>query len=257
MDRRTFCYALSTGCFFAAKHAMAMGEDSFVRIGLLNHGGGDQAKPQAVEQLLWEVSKRTSIRVMEKPVNLALSDPNLFYYPLIVWIGVGEVPPLTDQERLILRRYLRGGGTLFIDDASPAGDDRFHRCVEREMKVLWPKRPWERFGNDHTIYRSFYLLEYPGGRIDRQRWLEGVTFDDRSPVIYGRNDLFGAFSRDDMGAWSAPMAHGGRRQREFAFRLGINLIMYALCLNYKRDQVHVTSILRRRKWRVEPPKRVR
>ena len=234
-----------------------MGQDSRVRIGLLTHGGGSQTKPQAVQQLLWEVSKRTSIRVTENPIELTLEQDNLFYHPLIVWIGVGAVPPFTAEQRLILRRYLRGGGTLFIDDASPHGDDAFHQCVEREMKAIWPKRPWEQLGTDHTIYRSFYLLEYPGGRLDRQRWLEGVTFDDRSPVIYGRNDLFGAFARDDMGAWSEPMVNGGRRQREFAFRLGINLVMYALCLNYKRDQVHVTSILRRRKWRVEPPKRVR
>jgi hypothetical protein len=33
--------------------------------------------------------------------------------------------------------------------------------------------------------------------------------------------------------------------------MGINLLMYATCLSYKRDQVHVTEILRRRKWRVD------
>ena len=43
-----------------------------------------------------------------------------------------------------------------------------------------------------------------------------MTFDDRSPVIYGRNDLFGAFARDDMGVVRAD-GKRGRRQREFAF----------------------------------------
>ena len=41
---------------------------------------------------------------------------------------------------------------------------------------------------------------------------------------------------------------GGEAQREMAFRLGINLAMYALCLDYKTDQVHVPFILRRRQW---------
>ena len=44
---------------------------------------------------------------------------------------------------------------------------------------------------------------------------------------------------------------GGERQREMAFRLGINLAMYALCLDYKADQVHVPFILKKRRWKVE------
>ena len=44
---------------------------------------------------------------------------------------------------------------------------------------------------------------------------------------------------------------GGENQREMAFRLGINLVMYALCVNYKADQVHVPFILKRRKWKVD------
>ena len=32
------------------------------------------------------------------------------------------------------------------------------------------------------------------------------------------------------------------------------LPMYATCLNYKRDQVHTTAILRRRRWRGDAPR---
>ena len=38
---------------------------------------------------------------------------------------------------------------------------------------------------------------------------------------------------------------GGDRQRELAYRFGINLIMYTLTGNYKSDQVHLPSIMRR------------
>jgi hypothetical protein len=31
--------------------------------------------------------------------------------------------------------------------------------------------------------------------------------------------------------------------------MGLNLVMYALCLDYKTDQVHVPFIMRRRRWR--------
>ena len=38
---------------------------------------------------------------------------------------------------------------------------------------------------------------------------------------------------------------GGERQREFAYRTGINIVMYALTGNYKADQVHVPALLER------------
>ena len=38
---------------------------------------------------------------------------------------------------------------------------------------------------------------------------------------------------------------GGERQREWAYRFGINLVMYTLTGNYKADQVHLPAILRR------------
>ena len=69
--------------------------------------------------------------------------------------------------------------------------------------------------------------------------------------------MLGALSRAELGGWSLPVIPGGNAQRERAFRLGINLVMYATCLNYKRDQVHVTAILRRRRWRIENPKPAR
>ena len=37
----------------------------------------------------------------------------------------------------------------------------------------------------------------------------------------------------------------GGDQREMAFRLGVNIVMYALCLDYKTDQVHLPSIMER------------
>ena len=43
---------------------------------------------------------------------------------------------------------------------------------------------------------------------------------------------------------SSRSSPGGEPQRELAFRLGINLCMYALCLDYKDDAVHLPLILK-------------
>lgn len=237
--------------------AFAMGKDAKVGVALLRHGVGFDARPSAVEQLMWEVTKRTSIDASERPVVLTPDAEDLFRWPLLVWIGTGPCEPMPDVMVSRLQRYMRAGGLLFIDDASPTGDDRFDACVRREVKRLWPDRPLQALDSDHTIYRSFFLLERPYGRIDRSDALEGINFDDHSPLIYGRNDTFGAFGRGNLGNWLLPVMPGGRTQREMAFRTGVNLMMYATCLNYKRDQVHTTAILRRRRWRVNTPARRR
>jgi hypothetical protein len=79
--------------------------------------------------------------------------------------------------------------------------------------------------------------------------MEGVIRDGRLVAVYISNDLGGAWSRDDFGNYELQCEPGGERQRELAFRMGVNLVMYALCLDYKADQVHVPFIMKRRRWK--------
>lgn len=241
----------AAGGLLLARRASALGSDDQVGIGLLQYGSGWDKRPGAVEQLLWETTKRTSIDVREKPVFVAPDSPDLFRFPLVVWLGDSGFDPLPEPAAARLGRWLRAGGCLFVDDSSPPGVDAFDQSLRRELPRLLPGRELVRISNDHTIYRSFFLLEKPFGRTERQSFLEGVDLDDRTGLLYGRNDLFGAFGRDPGGSWRNAVTPGGDEQREMAFRMGMNLLMYATCLSYKRDQVHVTEILRRRKWRVD------
>ena len=48
-----------------------------------------------------------------------------------------------------------------------------------------------------------------------------------------------------MGRPLYPVIPGGERQRELAYRFGVNLAMYAMTGNYKADQVHIPFILER------------
>jgi hypothetical protein len=79
--------------------------------------------------------------------------------------------------------------------------------------------------------------------------MEGITRDGRLVCAYVPNDLGGAWARDDFGNYDFTCEPGGEKQRELAFRLGVNLVMYALCLDYKSDQVHVPFIMKRRRWK--------
>ena len=68
----------------------------------------------------------------------------------------------------------------------------------------------------------------------------------RLAVILSLNDLAGAVARDEFGEWEYDVGPGGEGAREMTFRLGLNVVMYALCLDYKEDQVHIPFILQRR-----------
>lgn len=238
-------------------HLYAIGEDfdsvgiAFVEFGEISH-----SRPRSVEQLMWEVSKRTSILVREKVSFVDLEKDFLFDHPLLVWLGHGEAPELSPQALKKLNTYLRAGGLLFIDDTSQMGDDRFDQSIRKRLAQIWPEQPLQELKNGdlekHTIYKSFFLLDRPYGRLQRSLKLEGIQFDDFTPVIYGRNDTFGAYGRSATGDWLLNVVPGGAMQREWAFRFGINLVMYATCLNYKQDQVHTLTLLRRRKWRTNP-----
>ncbi|MFX6949705.1 DUF4159 domain-containing protein, partial [Acinetobacter baumannii] len=60
--------------------------------------------------------------------------------------------------------------------------------------------------------------------------------DSVSPIIITSNDLAAAWAIDRQGNPLLPV-QGEARQRELAYRFGVNLVMYALTGNYKTDQV--------------------
>lgn len=250
LKRRSFIEALAALLYGVGdvRTGHAFGGRELVGITYLDFGEAAMSRPRAAEQLMWEVSKRTSIQVREAALWVKPEDPSLFENPLIVWLGQGDVPEWSTLAKERLNLFLRAGGLLFIDDISSPGDDRFDRSVRMRLKELWPEAQLAVAPDEHTIYKSFFLLDQPHGRLLRSTRLEMIAFDDLSPILYARNDTFGAYGRSPTGEWLLPTSMGGRSQREMAFRFGINLVMYSTCLNYKRDQVHALSILRRRRF---------
>jgi hypothetical protein len=71
------------------------------------------------------------------------------------------------------------------------------------------------------------------------------TGDGVTPILITGNDFAGAWAADEAGNFLYPVIPGEPRQREFALRAGVNIVMYALTGNYKADQVHVPALLER------------
>jgi len=118
---------------------------------------------------------------------------------------------------------------------------------------LFPNQELTRIPPQHVVYRTFYVLDFPSGRVIRRPFLEGLFVEGRIAILYSQNDLTGAFERDRLGDWRFDVVPGGEEQREKAKRLAINIVQYAMCLNYKDDQVHLDHLLHERRWRTPPP----
>jgi hypothetical protein len=206
------------------------------------------ADPRAhgVRQLLWELMKRTSIEGQMEPVAADPASPDLFQTPFLLWSCEGPAAPLSDAQVKNLRRFLSLGGFLFIDDPSASPGGPFDRSVRETLRTLFPEKKLVPVPGDHVLYKTFFLVDPPAGRILAGP-LEGVPIGDRLVVVYSPNDLLGAVSKDLYGNWELACEPGGEAQRETAYRMGINIVFYAMCLDYKSDRVHLPFILRRRK----------
>ena len=113
---------------------------------------------------------------------------------------------------------------------------------------------------EHVLTKTFYLLkEFPGRFNSGRLWVEALpTVNDDEPasrparggdgvssIMITSNDFAGAWAIRQDGQAMLPLVSAEPRQREFAFRAGVNIVMYTLTGNYKADQVHVPALLER------------
>jgi hypothetical protein len=235
------------------RRARAIGDTELFRFGQLQLGQSWNPRPSALGRMAWEVDKRTSISValQPRPISLRAVGARLHETPFLYLAGDREFAMPSEADVEALRRFLTFGGFLLIDSAEGAIGGAFDGSVRQLIETLYPPPAsgLEIVPRDHVVYRSFYRIDQPVGRLALSPTTDAVMRDGRMVVAYTQNDLGGAWARDDLGNYELPCQPGGERQREMAFRLGVNLIMYALCLDYKSDQVHVEYLMRKRRFR--------
>lgn len=205
-------------------------------------GGQWDPRPLATVSLMQEVRLRTSVETRDERRTLTLHDPALFSHPFLYMTGEHSFEPFADEALDILRRYLKFGGSLLIDDARGNKGRDFDASVRREVARLFPQRPLKILPPDHTVFRSFYLIRTIGGVRLVNPYLEGVHIDNRTPLLYCQNGLGAAWERDYLGNWVSSCRPGGEAQRLAAFKLGVNCVLYALTVNYKQDLIHTPFI---------------
>jgi len=208
--------------------------------------GARQPYLRPLQYLLGKLPQVANVEPAAEVVSVTLSDPRLFDYPILYWSGDRAFPLPQEKELANLRQHLLSGGFLLFDDAVGSPGNKFEQSVKELLSQLFPQKDWERLPRDHSLFRSFYLLRRAWGRNLSRTDLYGLILEDRTVLAYFPGDLAGALAQDPAGNFLFPLERG-REQRVRSFRLGVNLVMYALTLDYKQDQIHLPFILNRRR----------
>jgi hypothetical protein len=160
---------------------------------------------------------------------------------------------------------MKQGGTVLFDtrDAvltAPGAENRSPGMLAlREILSALDIPELEPVPRDHVLTKTFFLLkDFPGRFAQGQLWVEAIAppnedeperpargGDGVSSILITSNDMAGAWAQRQDGQAMLPMVPGEPRQREFAFRAGVNIVMYTLTGNYKADQVHIPALLER------------
>ncbi|MBS1914200.1 MAG: DUF4159 domain-containing protein [Bacteroidetes bacterium] len=195
---------------------------AFVIARLKYAGGGDWYNDQSSEvNMLEYLRKATGMNVRPTFESVDIASDNIFNYPLLFLTGHGNVNfSETDVRRL--RAYLLAGGFLYIDD-----DYGLDTAIRREMHKVFPGQEFQELPFSHPIYHAFY--QFPNGlpKIHEH--------DNKPPRGFGlfaehrRLCVFYTYETNPSDGWADPDVHNDPpEKREEAFKIGTNIIVYAL-----------------------------
>ena len=200
------------------------------------------------------LTARTSVEPGE-PVAVDLEQDELIFFPMVYWPITQSQELLSDAARAKLDNYLKTGGILVVDtrdaDEEMQGITSTGANAARLPELLAGVNvpALIRVPTGHVLTQAYYLLsEFPGRWGNGSVWVErypGGVNDGVSAIVIGSNDWAAAWALNDTMQPLYPVVPGGERQREMAFRFGVNLVMYAMTGNYKADAVHLPAILER------------
>jgi Domain of unknown function (DUF4159) len=220
--RRFSWLGLLAAAVAPALSAQATGRVPALTIGRLHYdGGGDwYANPSSLPNLLAAIHERTAIPVAPREVAVRLTDPELWDVAFLHVTGHGNIH-WSDEELVVLRRWLLQGGFLHVDD-NYGLDESFRR----EIKRLFPDRPLVEVPLDHPIYHLIY--DFPAG-VPKIHEHDGKSAQGFGIFVNGRLVVYYTYQADLGNGWeSEAVYHDPPEKHEAALRMGVNLFAYAV-----------------------------
>lgn len=231
----------------ASSHAQAFGEVGAFHPRVVVAGGKRLVGPRSTGPGVWsqELINRTSAPARLVPREIALDQAELCYEPFAIWSGDADVGSLSVAERRGLAKFIRLGGVLVVDDSQPE-QGNFGRSARRELLRVLPDSPPLRLDPAHVLYKTFYIVDRPVGRVLGPATIDAIVRGKSAQVLFLSHDLLGALARSDEGSYAFETEPSSYQQRQHAIRFAVNIAMYVLCSDYKDDQVHAPFLMRRR-----------
>ena len=174
------------------------------------------------------LSRATSVNTATDPSVFTLGDPSIFSHPFLFMAG-HYGPVLNEEEVVNLREHLTKGGFLFA--TSCCGNASFTRNLEREMRKVFPDNELKPLPPEHPVFQTFYAIEEAkclfgtnetDARMERPQ-LRGIDVDGRTVAIFSPLALTCGWTRRATCTASCKRFATGD-----AFRIGVNVIIYAL-----------------------------
>ncbi|MFZ5980289.1 MAG: DUF4159 domain-containing protein, partial [Candidatus Zixiibacteriota bacterium] len=184
-------------------------------------GGGDWYwGASAIPNFLQFIKENTEFPVDTMEYQVTIMDADLFKYPFLFATGHGKIS-FSVEEKERLRKYLLGGGFLFVNDSYGMDED-----FRQEMARLFPEREVVEIPYDHPLYHCFY--DFPKGppKIHEH--------DKKAPrgygiIVNGRVVVYFLVESDVGDGWEDPQVHKDPpEKRREALQMGLNILTYAL-----------------------------
>jgi hypothetical protein len=197
-------------------------QDGLFRIGRVKYaGGGDWYNgPTEEVNLLNYIKAHTNLKVKAEYKFVDIASDEIFAYPFLFLTGHGNIV-FSDDEIVRLRKYLGGGGFLYIDD--DYGLDKF---IRREMKKVYPDKDFVELPFSHKLYHI--VFDFPAG-VPKTHEHDGKPPQGFGIFIDKRLAVYYTYESNPSDGWDDPEVHGDPpEKREEALRFGTNLVIYAL-----------------------------
>ncbi|MCB9226512.1 MAG: DUF4159 domain-containing protein [Chitinophagales bacterium] len=190
------------------------------QIGLLKYnGGGDwYANPTSLPNLISFCNKELGTSINPEPETVEVGSPDLFNYPFVHMTGHGNVV-FSEQEKDNLKKYLKAGGFLHIDDNY--GMDEYIRPI---LNQLIDNTNLVELPFSHEIYQTAFPFKNGLPKIHEH--------DDKAPRAYGliyegRLVLLYTYETDLGDGWEDERVHHDPENvRLQALKMGANIIKY-------------------------------
>jgi Domain of unknown function (DUF4159) len=190
---------------------------------------------------MWGIQRLTNVRLYMEPHPVPILSSELFRFPYIYGVEVGQME-LSTEDAQRLREYLLRGGFWHCDDFWGL---RQLAQFRRQMAKVFPDRPLQELPMTHEIFHAFFdinkVIQVPNVRNGEIWKLSGGRTptweqpDDTQPRVFGISDDNGRLMvlvtyNSDLGdAWewmddpNYPAEFTG-----YAYRFGMNSIIYAM-----------------------------